>query len=142
MKIIRRKNVNVVIAFLLLISILSVTSYARDYNGSFNNLYLKNQAIEPYFTTIQNIALDLSPNNLRVILETQDVETHNLRINLNLFEEKSGKYVMIMNKTFSHKGYSLDETVSYNFKEGVNYKIIVKFYADNEYDVIERYYMI
>lgn len=142
MKIIRRKNVNVVIAFLLLISILSVTSYARDYNGSFNNLYLKNQAIEPYFTTIQNIALDLSPNNLRVILETQDVETHNLRINLNLFEEKSGKYVMIMNKTFSHKGYSLDETVSYNLKEGVNYKIIVKFYADNEYDVIERYYMI
>lgn len=121
----------------------SLLTYANEYPDDFASDIIDmeyDQSIEPYYEIIQSSDLCVTKDGVTVVLEVGKISS--LQINVKVYQQKGTSWSMLINKTFSKQALALEGEVNYNFQHNVEYKVIAEFYADNEYDVMERYYMV
>ena len=137
MKSLSKKSTAIILTMLFAVSNTSILAGAEGYVDTV--IQADNEAIEPYYEIMQQPYVSIDGNSVYTFLETYKYAS--LKINLKVYEEKGNSWALLVNKTFTGNGYRVSGTANCNFQSGKEYRIVADFYADDEYDQIEQYYM-
>lgn len=95
--------------------------------------------ITPYYEIMHRPYLKVDNEGVVALLEADKVCS--LKIEISVYKQEGTKWHLSERKTFTKESRALKGSFTYNFESNEHYKVTADFYANDEYEQLEEYYI-